>query len=75
MTIKNSEPIYYEMSMWPEDDARMKAMARRIGGDQRHVFAHATDLYYRVKGQLLDQGGGELFIKSPDGTISSIEVR
>ena len=39
----------------PREDARMRAMAKRIGGDQRHVFAYGIDLYYyRVKNQILD---------------------
>ncbi|MXW39736.1 MAG: hypothetical protein F4Z75_00990 [Synechococcus sp. SB0668_bin_15] len=75
MTTKDSERIYYDVGLTPEQDAQMKAMAERIGGDQRHVFAYGMDLYYRVKGQLLDRGGGELFIKFPDGNVSTVQVR
>ncbi|KKZ11141.1 MAG: hypothetical protein TE42_08645 [Candidatus Synechococcus spongiarum SP3] len=86
MTIKTSEWVHHRVSLSPRTDANMKALARRIGGDQGIVFDNSLDLYSRVnlysrvKEIFLaqgggTQGGGTLYVEDAQGNRTQIDVR
>ena len=66
--------IYYDVRITPEDDARMKAMAKRIGATQAHVFDRATKLYYNVKSQQMEKAGTRLYLEDREGNRTEVEV-
>jgi len=53
----------------------MKALARRIGGDQGMVFDNSLDLYSKVKEVLLSQEEGTLYVEDAQGNRTRIDVR
>ncbi|MCY4054329.1 MAG: hypothetical protein OXF67_00365 [Cyanobacteria bacterium MAG CAR4_bin_6] len=75
MTTKTSQWIHHRVSLSPRTDANMKALARRIGGDQGMVFDNSLDLYSKVKEVLLSQEEGTLYVEDAQGNRTRIDVR
>ncbi|MYG63865.1 MAG: hypothetical protein F4158_04725 [Synechococcus sp. SB0675_bin_7] len=69
-----SERVHYKLKASPNAAKRMDDLAESLGTTASVLISSGIDVYYEILKQLLDQGGGKLYIEDLQGKRTEVKV-
>ena len=69
-----SGPVHYKIKASPNAAKRMDDLAATLGTTATVLISSGIDVYYEILKQLLDQGGGKLYVEDLEGNRTEVKV-